>query len=194
GAGGELSHQRLLEHRGDQQDRVGAGGASLVDLIRVEDEVLAQDGQGDRGAHGAEVVEGALEMAVGEDRDGGGAVGGIGGGDGCGIEVGKDVALAGRGAFDLGDDGRAPGAQRADEIARWWGGEDGGADGVEGKRGATGLQLFALGGKDAVEDRAGGHQGTSWRLAARSRSRVARGRPAARISWARRTPSARVGA
>ena len=34
-----------LERGDDQQDRVGARGRGLVDLVRVDDEVLAQHGQ-----------------------------------------------------------------------------------------------------------------------------------------------------
>ena len=65
----------LVAQRGDdQQDRVGARDGGLVDLVGVDDEVLAQDRQDGRAARRAQVVERAAEVRpLGEDRQGDGA-------------------------------------------------------------------------------------------------------------------------
>ena len=71
-----------LEALGDQQDRIGAGGAGLVDLPGVDDEILAQDGQLHRVADRLDVLELALEiLLVGQDAEGVGAGGFVGLGD-----------------------------------------------------------------------------------------------------------------
>ena len=58
-----------LERGDDQQDRVGARGRRLVELVRVDDEVLAQHRQVGHRARGAQVVERAAEVErLGEDR------------------------------------------------------------------------------------------------------------------------------
>ena len=59
----------VVERGDDQQDRVGAGRRGLVDLVGVDDEVLAQDRQRAGRARLAQVVERAAEVrALGEDR------------------------------------------------------------------------------------------------------------------------------
>src|SRR3954470_6272289 len=52
----------VLERGDDQQDGVRAGGGRFVELIRVDDEVLAQHGQLRGGDHLAQVVEAAAEV------------------------------------------------------------------------------------------------------------------------------------
>ena len=55
--------QRLgLERRDDQQHRVGAGGGGLVELVGVDDEVLAQHREVGRGARRHQVLERAAEV------------------------------------------------------------------------------------------------------------------------------------
>ena len=51
-----------LERGDDQQHRVGARGRGLVDLVGVDDEVLAQDRQRRRRARLAQVVQRAAEV------------------------------------------------------------------------------------------------------------------------------------
>ena len=59
-----------LERGHDQQHRVGAGGARLPELVLVDDELLAEHGDGDGRPHGDQIVEAALEvLRVGEHRD-----------------------------------------------------------------------------------------------------------------------------
>ena len=71
-----------VERRDDQQQRVGARGRGLVDLIGVDDEVLAQDRQDRRRAGGAQVVERAAEVRpLGEDRERGRAAALVGADD-----------------------------------------------------------------------------------------------------------------
>src|SRR6185295_1644582 len=72
--GGEVEaadEEVAVEGGGDEEDEVGAGGAGLEELVLVDDEVLAEDGDVDGGADSAEVIERAAEAgAVGEDGDG----------------------------------------------------------------------------------------------------------------------------
>src|SRR5208337_2960835 len=78
----------------DDQDAIGAGGARLIDLIGVEQEVLAQQRQAGASMGGGEIVEMALERgAVGQNRQAGGAAGLIGAGENWGIEFGADQSL-----------------------------------------------------------------------------------------------------
>ena len=59
----------VVEHGDDQQDRVGAGRRGLVELVAVDDEVLAQHRQLGGRDRLAQVVERAAEVrALGEDR------------------------------------------------------------------------------------------------------------------------------
>ena len=68
-------HQRgLLQRRDDQQQHVGAVRPRLVDLVRADDEVLAQHRDRHRGAHRVQIVERAVEPALlGEHADDAGA-------------------------------------------------------------------------------------------------------------------------
>ena len=62
---------RLVERGDDEQDEVGAVGSRLEHLVGVDDEVLAQHRDVDRGADGREVSQGATEAALlGQDADG----------------------------------------------------------------------------------------------------------------------------
>ena len=54
----------VVERGDDQQHRVGAGGARLVQLVGVDDEVLAQHRQRAGGAGGAQVLERAVEVGL----------------------------------------------------------------------------------------------------------------------------------
>jgi hypothetical protein len=74
-------------------------------LIRLEDEVLAQARQVDRGAGRAEMRIGALKPGLlGQHRETGSAAGGVGAGQRRRLKVRPDQALAGRGLLDLGDE------------------------------------------------------------------------------------------
>src|SRR6266851_7605692 len=55
---GERTQISLGDHRGDQQNAVGAGRARLVYLVRVEDKVLAQQRDVDGSAHRAQISSG----------------------------------------------------------------------------------------------------------------------------------------
>ena len=95
-----------LRMRDDEQDRGRAGVGRLPDLPAVDDEVLAQHRQVDRGRHGAQVVERAAEArGLGEHRDGVGAGRRVGARLGDRVELRGDVALARRASLDLGDHG-----------------------------------------------------------------------------------------
>jgi hypothetical protein len=101
-----------LEGGDDEQDAVCAHGARLVDLVGVDDEVLAQHRQVAGGAGFLQVFGRALEEApVGEHREAGGAGARIASGDVGGAEVGAQQALAGAGLLDLGDHRRPAGAE-----------------------------------------------------------------------------------
>ena len=53
----ETAQFTVVEKRGDQQHRRGAEGAGLVDLVRVDDEILAQQGQRGTGRRRPQVVQ-----------------------------------------------------------------------------------------------------------------------------------------
>ena len=113
--GSSSARSSRLERGDDQQDRVGAGGRRLVDLVGVDDEVLAQDRQLRRRARLAQVVERAAEVErLGEDRQRRGAAALVGRtivGDGRAL---ADLARRRRAALVLGDhrDARAASAPR----------------------------------------------------------------------------------
>ena len=66
----EFGEQRLLERGDDEQHEVRARGACLEDLVRLGDEVFAQHGDLDGGAHLREVVERSAEAApLGQHAD-----------------------------------------------------------------------------------------------------------------------------
>lgn len=76
-----------VEALADEEDGVGAGGAGFVDLVLVEDEVFAEDGECGGVFDALDVGEVSGEEAfVGEAGDGGGAGVLVGGGDGGGVE------------------------------------------------------------------------------------------------------------
>jgi hypothetical protein len=95
----------VVQRGDDEQDRVGAGHRRLVDLVGIDDEVLAQDRQHARSARLAQVVERAAEMALlGEDRQRRGASALVGLDDLGDRGALADLAGAGRAALVLGDD------------------------------------------------------------------------------------------
>ena len=72
----------VVERGDDQQDRVGAGRRRLVELVGVDDEVLAQDRQVGGRARRLQVLERAAEVRLlGEDRDRRGAAALVGADD-----------------------------------------------------------------------------------------------------------------
>ena len=80
-------------------------GPGLPELVARDDEVLAQDRDVDRAAHGVEVVEAAAEAApLGEHADDGGAAGLVVGGERGRVGDGGERALGRAGPLDLGDD------------------------------------------------------------------------------------------
>ena len=90
---------------GDEEDRIGTSGARFPDLIDIDDEILAKHWQLDRIANHVDVFELAAEvMLVGETGDRAGTVGGVGLGNGDGVEVFADHSRGRAFALDLGDD------------------------------------------------------------------------------------------
>ena len=91
----EIGQQRIVgQRRDDQQQRVGADGAGLVDLHLVDGEVLADHGQLTGAACGLEVLHRAAEVVpVGEDGEARGPAGRVRLGGDRGIEVGCQLAL-----------------------------------------------------------------------------------------------------
>ena len=75
---------------GEQQDGVRAGRAQVVELARVDDELLGEDRDRDRRADRAQVVDRAAEpVRLAQDGDRRGAAGLVGAG------AGDDVLVAG---------------------------------------------------------------------------------------------------
>lgn len=90
---------------GDEEDRIGTSGARFPDLIDIDDEILAKHGQLDRVANHVDVFDLAAEiMLVSETGDRAGTVGGVGLGNGDGVEVLADHPRGRAFALDLGDD------------------------------------------------------------------------------------------
>ncbi|SKZ25092.1 Uncharacterised protein [Mycobacteroides abscessus subsp. abscessus] len=109
----------LLECRDDQQDDVGAVGASLVDLVRADDEVLAQHGDVDTGAHGVQVGERPTEPTLlGEDADDARTTGFVRGGEVGWIRDVGELTLGRTRSLHLCDDADSGLAQRSHRIAR----------------------------------------------------------------------------
>jgi hypothetical protein len=113
--GGELV---VVEDAHDEEHGVGAHGGGFVDLVGIENEVLAEDGEVDDVAGALEVLGGALEEGgFGQDGEGGGAAVLVGGGEVAGMQVGADVAEGGGGALDFGDDADAGAGEGFGEAA-----------------------------------------------------------------------------
>src|SRR5438105_1739297 len=82
---------------------VSAGGTRLPQLVRGDDEVLAQDRNRDRAADRQEVVEAAVEATLlGQHADGGGTTRGVVGGQRSRIGDVGQLAPAGARPLDLG--------------------------------------------------------------------------------------------
>ena len=101
----QLGEVVVVEGRDDQEDRVRAGDRRLVDLVGVDDEVLAEDRQHRGGARLTQVVERAAEVRpLGEDRQCRGAAALVGADDVGDGRAGADLARARRAALVLGDE------------------------------------------------------------------------------------------
>src|SRR5690606_15576525 len=89
GAGEQGGKPGVVEDLGGQEHGIGAGHAGLDDLVFVDQKVLAQDRDRDRGADPGEVRDVPLEVrGVGQDAEAGGAVPLVGAGDGDRVEIG----------------------------------------------------------------------------------------------------------
>ena len=118
----QLAHVAVVGQGGeDQQDRVGADRAGLVDLHLVDREVLAQHRNRARVPSRLEIGDRTSEVRrVGEDAQRRRAARGVGRSERGGIQVRGEVALRRRPALDLGDETRmAVGAtQGGGEVTR----------------------------------------------------------------------------
>ena len=86
-----------IENLRNQQDGIGAGGARFQQLIAIQNEVLAQQRRRNGGADLFQIGQMALEKRlVGQHADAGGAVIGVGAGDGDRIEIGADQSCGRR--------------------------------------------------------------------------------------------------
>src|SRR5581483_10110803 len=74
-----------------------------MELVRIKDEILAQQRQLHGGAHRPQIFERSFKMPIGQNRDGRGAARLVVGCDGRRIEAGQNIALARRGALYLRD-------------------------------------------------------------------------------------------
>jgi hypothetical protein len=115
----QLGHLRVVQAGGDQQDAVGAHGARLVDLVGIDDEVLAQHRQVARRA--GLLQEGPVpwkkRSSVSTDRQAAPpAI--VAGGDLGRHRSLAQHALARAGLLDLGDHGAAAGAMACASRAR----------------------------------------------------------------------------
>jgi len=119
----EILHLRGFERGDDQQDCIGAHRARFEDLIRIDDEVLAQNGQRARGARIFQILCAALEeLHVGEHGQTRRAMLRVRTRDVGGHEMLAQHAFRRARFLDLGDHGCEAGlmlrANRTDEIAQ----------------------------------------------------------------------------
>lgn len=107
----------LFQGRDDQQREVGAVGAGLPELVRRDDEVLAQDRDVHAGADGLQVGQRAAETTLlGEDGDDRRTARLVVGGEPGRIRDRGQRALGGAGALDLADHLDAVAAQGSDAV------------------------------------------------------------------------------
>src|SRR6184192_1230 len=77
-----------VEDRGDQKHGVGAGAGRFVNLDRVKNEILVQDGQSRAGPNGNEIVDRTIKVFyVGQNGDGARAPAFIAAGDFSGGQI-----------------------------------------------------------------------------------------------------------
>ena len=187
----ELAQRGVVEDRADQQHGVRAEGAGLVDLVGVDDEVLAQQRQIDDAPDGFEVGEATLEKRrVGEHRQRPCAPVRIGARDRHRIEVGADHAARGRRLFNLGDDRATRTRQRRREATARSTIQIRVGERLERTLTFVLGDLLTLGLDDLVED----HADTPARLSQATRSRISRARPLSIAERAAVIPIPRVGA
>ena len=100
----ELGRHRVRQRRHDQQHAIGADMAAFEDLVRVENEILAQHRQFDRPVCCAQILVAALEVGrVGQHREAARPARRIGSCQGRRVEIAADQPRARRGLFDLDD-------------------------------------------------------------------------------------------
>src|SRR5690606_37654230 len=181
----------------DQQDAVSADHARLVDLVGVDDEVLAQHRQGAGVAGFAQEAVAALEkINIGEDRQARRAARLIAAGNRGRVEILADQALGRAGLFHLGTARRFPGSMFAadgiDEAPcrRLVGGAR--AHAVERPDLAALADFLVLARQDGGEDIA--HVAASSRVIATNSSNLARAAPDAIASRDKPMPSPMVSA
>ena len=119
----QLGEAGIVQTSSNQQDAVRTQGAGLVDLIGVDDEVLADHRQGAGRARRLEILVAPLkEITVGQHRKTGRALAGIALRDLGGPKIRAQHTLARTGLLDLGDHRRGTGLdfspERVGEPAR----------------------------------------------------------------------------
>ncbi|MNY01481.1 hypothetical protein D3C86_1340140 [compost metagenome] len=201
GLGQQVGGQGVVDHGQDDEDAVGAQGAALGHLPGIDQEVLAQAGQGDRVARGGQEGVVALEAgAVGQDGQAGRAAALIGFGQRGRVEVGADQALGRAGLLDLGDQGGAAGVlgyafQSGAEAARGRGQGGEGLDGVLRGSKLAGGHVVALVGGDLRQNVGHAASGSMGVLVTRTRvSSAAAARPSSMTAAASSAPSRRSAA
>ena len=102
----QQGHEYVLFQRGnDQEHEVGAVSTRLVDLIRRNDKVLAQNRNIDGRAHCVKIRERTVEATLlGEHRDDRRSPGLVRRCEGCGVRDGCERTLGRRRSLHLGDD------------------------------------------------------------------------------------------
>ncbi len=196
----EVERARLLEQHvevgqvesgDDQQDRVGADRRGLVELVGVDDEVLAQDRQRRRPARLAQVVEAAAEVErLGQHRQRGGAAALVGADDVAHGRPGADLPGRRRAALVLGDQRDAGAQQRLGERPEL--GARGDRRLERGERDALPPAGDLLAGvvDDPLEHAHEATPGDSSTVRATSRSSALAAAPSSIAAWAAPTPSA----
>src|SRR4030095_12350000 len=101
----QFAEVAVVEALGDQEHCVGARGPGLEELVRIQNEVFAEDGNLDCGANLPQVVETPLKvLLVGQNAKATGPGSLVDAGDLDRIKVGPNDPLAGAGFLDFGDE------------------------------------------------------------------------------------------
>src|SRR4051812_45256239 len=102
----ENANTRCVKDGDDEENRVGAAGGGLYDVVLVQSEVLPQNRQAAGLPRGSKIRQAALKkMLIGKNRERRRAAVFIFTGNSSRIEVRAQQTLAGGGLLHLGDDG-----------------------------------------------------------------------------------------
>ena len=176
GRGDEIGRERVIDARHDHQDAIRAHRAGLEHLVGVDQEILADNGQGGGCPCRHEILRRSLEiLLIREDGKAGRAALSVSARERWRVEIGANQAFGGARLLDFGNQREKAsiklGFQRSQKPARPGGCLSLGAQSCQGKACLGRSNLFALCGLDGAENVA---HATLTRSKPRSRGRAGR--------------------